>query len=115
MGTQINQQLAEKMVAQAIATCAEEHFASDNLRMRHAILQGHCEYCKCLSDNLVLQVGEFLGQMDKTIKAIYQVGPVYPEEDRPGVETARFEVMRNLKRSTGINLIAWVERKSAAL
>ena len=115
MGTQINQQLAEKMVAQAIAACAEEYFASDNLRMRHAILQGHCEYCKCLSDNLVLQVGEFLGQMDKTVKAIYQVGPVYPEQDRPGMETVRFEVMRNLKRSTGINLIAWVERKSAAL
>jgi len=109
MGIQIDQALTEKMVEQAIAACAATHYAGDKLRMRHAILQGHCEHCKCLTDDLVNQIGDYLGQVDKTVKAVYQYGPVYPTKDE------RDEDIRSLKRDTGINLIVWAERKSAAL
>jgi hypothetical protein len=109
MGVQIDQALTEKMVEKAIAACASIHYAGDKLRMRHAILQGHCEHCKCLTDDLVEQIGDYLGQVDKTVKAIYQYGPIYPIQD------GRDEDIRSLKRDTGINLIMWVERKSAAL
>ena len=109
MSVQIDQKLTEKMVEQAIAVCAGMHYAGDKLRMRHAILQGRCEHCKCLTDDLVDQIGDYLGQVDKTVKAVYQYGLIYPAKDR------RDEDIRSLKRDTGINLIVWVERKSAAL
>ena len=101
IGDQIDQTLTDQMVERAIVACAEAHFAGDTRRARHALLQGQCEHCKCVSDCLVSQICAYLGQMDKTLKAIYQYEPdtTHPNE---------------LKEHMGINLVAWVERKSAA-
>jgi len=106
---QIDQALTDKMVEQAVAECAEAHFAGDIRRMRQALLSGQCEHCHCISDSLVRQISEYLGQVDNTVKAVYQYGPVETPQSSQGQE-----VDRSRKRS-GINLVAWVNRKSAAL
>ncbi len=97
------------MVERAVAECAEEHFAGNTRRMRQALLQGQCEHCCCISDSLVRQIGEYLAQVDNTVKAVYQYGPVETPPASQGKEANRS------KEHTGINLVAWVNRKSAAL
>jgi hypothetical protein len=106
---QVDQDLTDKMVEQAIAECAEMAFAGDNRRARRALLQGRCESCKAVTDSLVRQISEFLGQVDRTVKAIYRYEPV--EEAQTGL-AANGDISPG---HAGINLVAWVERKSAAL
>lgn len=98
---QIDHAFADKMVEQAITGCAEEHFAGDARRVQKALLRGECEYCKCISNHLVRQIGEYLGQVDSTIKAVYQYEPT--------VKVSKKE------KSIGIHFLVWVEHKSAAL
>ncbi len=106
---QIDQALADKMVEKAIAECAESHFAGDRRRARQAIQLGSCETCVCLSDSLVQQISKYFGQIDQTVKAIYQYEPVMSKE------SSDFDVQETQERHAGINLVAWVDRKSAAL
>ena len=68
---QVDQAFADKMVEQAMAECAEKHFAGDTRKVRKALLHGECEHCKCISNDLAWQIGEYLGQVDATIKAVY--------------------------------------------
>jgi hypothetical protein len=101
--------LLDKFIEQALIECAELHFASDVQRLRWALLQGQCEYCKCLSDYLINYICQYLEQNDSTVKSVYQVEPVNFTQGRdepigtPG------------KERTGINLVALVGRKSAGL
>jgi hypothetical protein len=106
---QIDQALADQMIDRAIGECAEIHFAGSIRKMRRALLMGECEYCQCLSDRLVRQIGEYLGKVDKTVKAVYQYTPFEnPQESSD-------ETQVSFKKDSGINLVVWVERKSAAL
>jgi hypothetical protein len=107
IGAQIDRTLTDQMVEQAIQECAELHFAGNARRLRQAILSGQCEYCRCVSDHLARQISEYLGRVDNTVKAIYQYEPL---DDLPATE----EEARSPKRGSGIGLIAWVDRKSAA-
>jgi hypothetical protein len=100
---QVDQDLTDKMVEQAISECAELAFAGDVRRARHALLQGQCEHCKTVTDSLVRQIGEFIGQVDRTVKAIYRYEPMGDANGHASPGHA------------GINLVAWVDRKSAAL
>jgi hypothetical protein len=59
-----------------------------------------------LTRSLVRQIGEYLGQVDRNIKAIYHYQPVEPPEVTPPGPAHPYN---------GINLVIWVERKSAAL
>lgn len=109
LGMQIDQAFADNMVEQAIVECAEAHFAGDVRKMRQALLVGQCAHCRCISDSLVRQIGQYLVQVDKTVKAIYQYKPVEapaPTQNKPHASS---------KEHTGINLVVWVDRKSAAL
>ena len=54
VGIQIDQSLTDDMVERAVANCADEHFAGDIRRMNQALLQGECEYCKCVVDFLAV-------------------------------------------------------------
>jgi hypothetical protein len=110
-GVQIDQALTDKMVERAVEACAEEHFAGDARRMRRALLQGQCEHCSCLSGSLVHQIADYLGQVDRTVKAIYEYRPSFDDDLLSPFDQDRGA----LKEHTGINLVAWVERKSAAL
>ncbi len=106
---QIDLAMANKMVEQAVAECAAEHFAGNIWRMRQAVLRGQCEHCCCITNHLVKQIGEYLGQVDNTVKAVYQYEPV----DLPSAY--KDEGKDRSREHNGVNLIVWVNRKSAAL
>ncbi|MCK5428323.1 MAG: hypothetical protein KAI94_02570, partial [Anaerolineales bacterium] len=105
---QINQTIADKMVDQAILYCAEKNFAGDTQRARSALQQGRCDICGHVSDSLGRQIGEYLGGIDKSVKAVYKYDPErtpYPPQIKNGTPIRR----------GGINLVAWVDRKSPVL
>ncbi len=106
---QIDQALADKMVKKALALCAEKRYAGDTQKVSHALQQGHCEVCGMVTDCLVRQIGEYLGQTDKNVRAVYRYEPE-PVASRPTNSNPPGTVHKN-----GINLITWVDRKSAAL
>lgn len=106
LNTPIDQALTDKMFDQAIAECADEIFAGDALRMRQSMLQSHCENCKCVAVCLAKLIGEYLGQVDRTVKAVYNYQPL-EGTDKESIGTSEPFI--------GINLVVWVERKSAAL
>ena len=74
-----------------------------------ALRAGRCDICGYVAESLTQQVVEYLGQVDKTVKAIYQ----YEPEDA-ALRSPSKTSLANGQRG-GINLIAWVDRKSAAL
>ena len=55
------------------------------------------------------QVGKYLGELDHTIKAVYQLAP----ESQVGVQPHGDQVDENYH--PGLNLVVWVERKNPAL
>jgi hypothetical protein len=106
---QLDQALADTMVQNAIAYCAEKKYSGDVREATQALRQGRCDICGYLSESLIRQVGEYLGQVDKTVRAIYRYEPEYVTmRPSPGNQA------KNGRRA-GINLVAWVDRKSAAL
>jgi hypothetical protein len=109
LNIQMDPALADKMVENAIAFCAEKKFSGDIREAAQALRQGRCEICGYLSESLVQQVGDYLGQVDKTVRSIFRYEPEYATmRPQPG-----FPVKNGHRR--GINLVAWVDRKSAAL
>jgi hypothetical protein len=105
----INQDLADTMVNRAIAFCADKRFTGDKEQTIDALRKGRCDVCDFLSYSLVRQISEYLGQIDRTVKAVYMFGPeTAPQSLRPGKD-------RSHRRANGINLIAWVDRKTPAL
>jgi hypothetical protein len=95
------------MVEKAVAACAEVSFAGNVRRMRQALLEGKCEHCRRVSENLVDQICEYLGQVDNTVKTIYHYEPTDISLASTGKEPR--------DAHNGINLIVWVNRKSPAL
>ena len=69
---QFDQALADQMVERAIAFCADKKFNGDTQQAQLALRQGRCDVCGYLSNSLVRQVGEYLGQVDKTVKAVFE-------------------------------------------
>ena len=106
LGIQVDQKLTDTMIEKAIIECADSIFAGDTLRMRQSLLQSHCEHCRCVAQSLVRQLGEYLGQVDQTVKAVFHYEPIEGSgKEPPGISEPH----------VGINLVVWVERKSAAL
>jgi hypothetical protein len=73
-----------------------------------ALHLGDCSICEAVRYQLAMQLAEYLGSVDSTVKAVYWYEPDYatgveePIPDRPNL-------------SPGINMIVWANRKSAAL
>jgi hypothetical protein len=109
LGKQIDQAFADQMVEKAILYCAEKKFAGDLQQTRQTLCRGRCDICSLLSDNLVDQISEYLGQMDKTVRSIYRFEPEYGVI-KPSINGG---IQPSIK--AGINLVVWVDRKSAAL
>lgn len=105
----MDQALADKMVENAVLFCADKKFAGDLEQTVKALQKGRCDACQYLSFSLVRQISDYLGQMDKTVKAVYAFKP----DRSPFSPTS--ETVTAGPRASGINLIAWVDRKSAAL
>jgi hypothetical protein len=96
------------MMGDAIKFCAEKMRFNGEEQVLEALRCGDCSVCEYLRYGLARGVAEYLGSLDDTVKAIYTYEPEYatsvdePLPDRPNL-------------TPGINLIAWVSRKSAAL
>ncbi|OGO31462.1 MAG: hypothetical protein A2136_10295 [Chloroflexi bacterium RBG_16_54_11] len=104
--TPVDQSLTDKMFDLAIFECAEKLYAADTLRMRQSLLQSHCENCRIVAESLARQIGEYLGRVDRTVKAVYNYQPLEVMHKDPAGASEPY---------AGINLVVWVERKSAAL
>jgi hypothetical protein len=74
---QLDQTVADKMVNNAIAYCTEKNFSGNTQETLHALRQGRCDICGYVCDNLGRQIGEYLGMMDMTVKAVYKYNPEY--------------------------------------
>ncbi len=104
---QIDQHMTDQMVEKAILLCANDRFDGNTQSAIQALRQGRCEVCSVFSDHLVSQLGSYLGEVDRTVKAVYKCEPYHngsEDKNEPSEDP-----------KTGINLVAWVERKSAAL
>jgi hypothetical protein len=100
--------LVTSMIEEAIAFCVEKMGAKTREEVVNAISNGDCAACDYLKYSLAKKVGECLGSMDETVKAIY----IYEPEYGSGVDNF---LDHSLGLKSGINLVAWVERKTAAL
>ncbi len=96
------------MMEEAIEFCAKKTGLNGRDQTIEALRCGDCSICEYLRYGLAERVSEYLGWVDDTVKAIYTYEPEYatnmdgPLPDRPHL-------------SPGISMIAWVNRKSAAL
>lgn len=100
--------VAEDMVNMAVRTTAQSQFYGNIERTVQEIQGGNCEVCGAVSDCLARQVGTYLGGIDRTVKAVFRCEPEYatPRQVDGGAPPLR---------RGGINLVAWVGRKNAAL
>jgi hypothetical protein len=100
------QTLTDVWVKAAVEFSAHQTFGGDIQRTQQALSQGKADAWEYLLHSLAQQIGAYLGRTDPTVKAVYMV-----EAEEP-VEFGEAELTG---RPAGINLIAWVERKTAAL
>ena len=106
---QMDQALADEMIGRAIAYCGSTKFGGDAREAMLALRHGRCDVCSIVSNRLVQEVGEYLGQTDRMVKSVYWIEPENSlARPKPGSRLAG-------GRRAGINLVAWVDRKSAAL
>ena len=106
---QVDQALADQMVDRALQVCADVKFHGDKEKTVQALQLGRCDICRLVSDSVVRQVGEYLGQVDRTVKAVYQYEPEF------AALQLKSDELPGQANPAGINLVAWVERKNAAL
>ena len=88
--------------------CAIERFQGSVTRTTQEIQRGNCEVCGAVSDCLARQVGTYLGQMDRTVKAVFRY---QADETTPRQAQGKGAPQ---PRKGGINLVAWVGRRSLA-
>lgn len=91
------------MVERALAFAAKKVRVHGGEQVLTALQEGDCSLCEAVRYGMAREVAEYLGTVDHTVKAIYIYDPDHAAAVDEPVSTP------------GINLIAWVERKSAAL
>jgi len=106
---QIDQGLAEKLIETAVDSCAEAFFAGNTDWAVQALRQGREDVCGAFLDSLGVQIAAYLGGMDKTVKGIFRY-----DADVDNSQDVQVNAPTPGWRGS-INLVAWVNRKSAAL
>ena len=106
---QIDRALADQMLNNAVTFCADRYTAGDTQIALRNLRSGQADICECMRVNLIGQIAEVLGEIDKTVKSIYTYNPV-AQPQRPGNE-----IQVTGDKGASINLVVWVDRKSAAL
>jgi len=98
---EMDQVLADRMVERSIAYCAEKRFSGDIRQRNKPSTRERCDIAALLTEDIVRQVGEYLGQMDRTVRAVYRY--------EPEITTARPIGNAPCACSQGgINLVTWV-------
>jgi len=95
------------MIDSALAFCAELSGLESHQQALEAIRGGDCCACSYLRYGLSRELGEYLGGIDASVKAVY----AYDPEHCTGV-TDLADAER--ERLGGINLVVSVDRRSAA-
>ena len=93
---------------QALEFCAGKAGLNGKEAAREALRTGDCCVCEYLRYALVQGVAKYLGSVDDTVKAIYTYEPEYATSGYGFITDQPF-------LSPGLNLIARVTRKNAAL
>lgn len=101
--------IADTLVEAAILDCANRSYSGNPAQVRQALKQGRCDVCQVFTDHLVYQLGQYLSRVDKTLKAVVKYEPE-PDSLKPQSRAHPEAPIHG-----GVNLIAWVDRKSAAL
>lgn len=96
------------MVEEALGFYARKVRAQTMEEVLDTIREGNCQACQSVKYSLAKQIGEYLGSVDENVRAIY----IYEPDYAWGIYGADGEEP-NL--SSGINMIAWVNRDTAAL
>lgn len=96
------------MVGNALGFSAQRTRLRNGEQARKAILDGDCSVCDYLKYSLSKQIGEYLGDLDASVHAVYTYEPEYST----GV-THLDGTAPPLER--GLNLLVSVDRRSAAL
>jgi hypothetical protein len=100
--------IVKDMMEEALTLCAVRAGLKDKEQAKDVLLTGDCSVCEYLRYGLTQKMAEYLGSVDDTIRAIYTYEPEYAT----GVDGA---ILDQPSLSPGFNLIARVNRKSAAL
>ena len=109
IGGRIDQSLTDDMVERALAICADENLEGDVYALHQTLTHGNDEYRDAFNEQLAGQIGEYIGQLDKTVKAVFSLVP--HETARPVNQGA----IGHTQKQYRLNLVVWVERKSEAL
>jgi hypothetical protein len=99
---------AMDMVEEAMAFCARKMGVQTTEEVLDSLRQGNYQACQYVKYSLAKQMGKYLGTVDKNVKAVYLYEPDYAT----GIYDVNGE---KPSLSSGINMIAWVDRKTAAL
>ncbi|MGQ9681571.1 MAG: hypothetical protein ACUVX9_03430 [Anaerolineae bacterium] len=91
------------LMAGAIEFCAAKTGLASKEQVSEALGGGDCQVCEYLRHGLALRVASYLADLDPSLRAVYS----YDGERTAGEGSLAY--------SPGINLIARVQRKSAAL
>ena len=105
----MDQATADEMVGRAVTYCADKKFSGDTEQTLTALRRGRCDICTMLSECLVQQVSEYLGRMDRMVKAVYRL----EQENFVLKEEGGFKSTTGSR--AGINLVSLVHRKTPAL
>ena len=104
--TRFDNAIVTDMMEDAIEFCAKKKGLKDRKQALEAIRRGDCSICDYLCYSLAKGIAEYLGSVDDTVKTVYTYEPEYATST---------DVAISSRSSSGINLIVWVSRKSAAL
>jgi len=106
--TTLDSAVMKRMMEHALDFAAEKAGHKGREQTIAALKRGDCSVCKYMCHGLTQEVAEYLGSVDSSVKAVYTYEPEYatgaegPMPDQPNLSPA-------------ISMIAWVDRKSAAL
>jgi len=95
--------IVANMIEEALAFCAAKTRTRTKENALDRVLQGDCPVCEYMRYGLAKGIAQYLGSLDDTVKAVYVYEPEYATDEEM------------VGQSFGVNLLAWVERKSAAL
>ncbi|MRR52590.1 MAG: hypothetical protein EG825_17080, partial [Rhodocyclaceae bacterium] len=105
----LERSLTDSLVQLAVTDCADQKTSGNSAEIYEMLRQGRCDICRTFTNHLIFHLVQYLSQVDKNLKSVVKFEPE-PASLNPAA--AGYHLT---SRQNGINLIAWVDRKSAAL